>query len=179
MQCIKCKKKNVTQANYCIKCGYEFTKKEKDKAKKKDFWPRVYRIKEKIDFLTLGTLKDKWYIRLLLLILAVGGGIYLYLENGSEMKILKGEDYKIERKKNTNEYQLYSKKEIVGLNIYFPTTPKKVKVKCFDNNKKQLSSTDYKDGDNIVVSLKEKPYVCEIKMNKKNKVILYPKKEVE
>ena len=31
MKCIKCRKKNVSQANYCINCGYKFTEKEKTK----------------------------------------------------------------------------------------------------------------------------------------------------
>ena len=50
MKCIKCKKKNVSQANYCINCGYKFTEKDKEKSKKtlpaiifkiKDIWDTI------------------------------------------------------------------------------------------------------------------------------------------
>ncbi len=179
MRCPKCKKKNVTQATYCISCGHEFTKKEKETGIKKNVFAKIYRSKEKIDFLTLGTLKDKWYIRVLSLLLSIGGGFYLYFINGNTMKILKSEDYSIEHKKNSNEYLIITKKEEIPLNLYFPTTPKKISIDCFNKEKDKLSSKEYNDNKNIILSIKEKPYYCEIKMDSKNKVILYPKKEVE
>ena len=54
MKCIKCKKNNVSQANYCIKCGYKFTTKDKERSKK-SFPAIIFRIKE----IMLEELKNK------------------------------------------------------------------------------------------------------------------------
>ena len=178
MKCIECKTRNVSQATYCINCGYEFTKKEKEIASKKDFWARVYKIKEKIDFLTFGSIKDKWYVRVLLLLISIGGGIYLFYINGSTMKVIKSDDYQVQQKKHTNEYLITTKKEVLPLNLYFPHTPKKITVDCYNDKKEKISSKKYSEKE-VALYLKENPTFCEVAMNKKNKVILYPKKEVE
>ena len=179
MNCTRCKKKNVTQAKYCYSCGHEFTKEEKQLALKKDFAPRLYRRKQFYDKWTLNTLRDKWYMRVLLLLLSVGGGILLFTLNGNHMKILKSDQYNIKLLRTTKEYYLYTPYDETNLNLYFPHNPKIIYVDCYNNNKEKLSSNQYTNSKEVVISTTDNYDYCKIYIDKKNQVILHPIKEAK
>ena len=176
MKCKKCQKKNVTQAKYCYSCGYEFTQEEKKEALKKDFAPRLYHRKEFYDKWSLNTLQDKWYMRILLLLLSVGGGILLFTSNGNHIRILKSKQYDIKLLKTTKEYYLYTPYDETSLNIYFPHNPDIIYVDCY-KDKKKISSNKYKNSNELLISTVDNYEYCKIYIDKKNQVILHPIKE--
>ena len=108
MKCIKCKRRNVSQANYCFNCGYKFTESDKEKSKK-TLPAIIFKIKDIWDTITLSKLKDKWWYRTISFVLVIGLGVFMFIQNGIHLKILKSDDYEISRIKNTNKYYLSSK----------------------------------------------------------------------
>ena len=175
MRCLKCKTKNVSQAIYCISCGHKFTEKEYERAKKWSFASWISKIKNFWDFITLGTLKDKLIVRILLLIISVGGGIYLYYLNGSTLKIQKSDNYEIKYSKVNHEYYLYTSTQETSLNLYLPHNVDVIHIELYDKDGNILSKSDYTDiSDLTILSNDEDDNYYKIYIEKKNQIILHP-----
>ena len=175
MKCIKCKKKNVSQANYCIRCGYKFTKKDKENSEK-SFPAIVFKIKNIWDTITLSKLKDKWWFRIGSFIIVIGFGLFLFIQNGTSLKILKSDDYEISRIKNTNNYYLTSKNNETKLNMYLPHNVSNIYVDYYDSSGKKISNNKYSDINDITINVdNNNNYYC-IYIDDNNKVVLYTNK---
>ena len=175
MKCIKCKRKNVSQANYCINCGYKFT--EKDKAKNKKTFPAIiFKIKEIWDIITLSKLKDKWWYRIGSFILVIGLGVFMFIQNGINLKILKSDDYEISRIKNTNNYYLSSKNNETKLNIYLPHEVSNIYVDYYDAQGNEISKNKYNNINDITIIVDNNNNYYSIYIDDKNRVNLYPNK---
>ena len=175
MKCIKCKKKNVSQANYCINCGYKFTEKDKEKSKK-TLPAIIFKIKDIWDTITLSKLKDKWWYRTLSFILVIGFGVFMFIQNGIHLKILKSDDYEISRIKNTNNYYLSSKNSEIKLNIYLPHEVSNIYVDYYDASGKEISKNKYSDISDITIIVDNNDNYYNIYIDDLNKVTLYPNK---
>ena len=175
MKCIKCKKKNVSQANYCIRCGYKFTKKDKERSKK-TFPAIIFKIKNIWDTITLSKLKDKWWFRIGTFILVIGVGVFMFIQNGMHLKILKSDDYEILRIKNTNNYYLNSKNSETKLNLYLPHDVSNIYVDYYDSSGKEISKNKYNDINDITIKVDNNNNYYSIYIDDNNKVNLYPKK---
>ena len=138
MKCSKCGYENLLKANYCYKCGNQFTQQEKDAAKEKALIGKIEKAEEakgkfdKIkDILTLSFITDNVFVRLALIIapfiisLVLGGG-----SGGNQMKIRDSNEYDVYYNTSTQEYfvemdsgsvnlQLYVPQETESINIYF------------------------------------------------------------
>lgn len=173
MKCIKCKKRNVSQANYCIKCGYRFTEKDKENSKN-SFPATVYKTKELWDILTLGKLKDKWWFRIISFLLVIGLGVIMFIQNGTHLKILKSDTYEISKMKNTNNYYLSSKNKETKLNLYLPHEVSNIYVDYYDVSGYEISKNQYSDINDITIIVDNNNNYYNIYIDDNNKITLYP-----
>ena len=173
MKCIKCRKNNVSQANYCIKCGYQFNDKDKEKSKK-SFPAIVFKIKDMWDTVTLSKIKDKWWYRVGSFILVIGIGVLLFMQNGNHLKILKSNDYEISVLKNTNEYFLNSKSDETKLNLYLPHAVENIYVDYYSYLGEEISKNKYDNINDIIILVDNNKNYYKIYIDDKNEIILYP-----
>ena len=173
MKCINCKKKNVSQASYCIRCGYEFTDKDKEN-NKNSLAATVYRTKEVWDTITLSKIKDKWWYRILSFMFVVGLGVIMFIQNGTHLKILKSDNYEISKLKNTDNYYLKSPNKETKLNIYLPHEAANIYVDYYDESGNVISKNTYTDINDITILVNNNNNYYTIYIDDNNKVTLYP-----
>ena len=175
MKCTKCKKNNVSQANYCINCGYQFTEKDKLNGQK-SFPAIIFKIKDIWDKITLSQLKDKWWYRIGSFILVIGFGVFMFIQNGIHLKILKSNDYEISKLKNSNVYYLDSKNSETKLNLYLPHEANSIYVDYYDEFGNEISKNKYDNINDITIIVDNNNNYYSIYIDNHNKVILYPNK---
>ena len=178
MKCSKCKKSfKATQSIYCSTCGHKFTEKEYESNKKYSVASIISRIINTIDFVQNGNLGNKFIVRLILLLLTLGSGIYLYYINGSKIKILKSNDYEIEYYKEKNEYYLYTNDDSVTLNLYIPGNKDKIYISWYDENNKEITGNEFFSTDTKIVPNTDKNNYYIISSDSNNELILHPYKK--
>ena len=186
MKCKKCSCKNINSANFCNNCGNKFTEKEQKKAKR---WTLVWllegydKLMSYIDLSFLGdhiknkALKVLYKLSSVIIVLAIG--IYLLIANGINVKVLEGEDYKVQYNSKDEEYYLLSSKEETKLNLYIPNRAKEITVQLFDSDNKMIEENNYETDSEIVLNNNENGnyYIFEVKYGNNNldklKVFVY------
>ena len=129
MKCSKCGYENLLKANYCYKCGNQFTQQEKDAAKEKALIGKIEKAEEakgkfdKIkDILTLSFITDNLYVKIALIILPLvisllfGGG-----PKSNDIMILNSDGYDIYYNTDTDEYFLDLSGESAQLKVSVPS----------------------------------------------------------
>ena len=120
---------NLLKANYCYKCGNQFTQQEKDAAKEKALIGKIEKAEEakgkfdKIkDILTLSFITDNMYVKIALIILPLvisllfGGG-----PKSNDIMILNSDGYDIYYNTDTDEYFLDLSGESAQLKVSVPS----------------------------------------------------------
>ncbi len=174
MKCIKCKTDNVHNANFCMKCAYEFSEKEQFAAEK---WTvvgilkRIDNLKEKLSF---GWLLDHWAFKIGTTVGVLALGIGFIFTNGSEFKIVESDSYTGKYNEKLDEYYLYSKNEETNLNLYIPRKIDGLVIKHYDDNHKILSDIEYESVDDIVLDTNgcNDYYTLEAKYNENDKELI-------
>ena len=136
----------------------------------------MFKIKETWDKITLSKLKDKWWYRIGSFILVVGLGVFMFIQNGSHLKILNSDDYEISKLKNSNIYYLDSKNSETKLNIYLPHEVDNIYIDYYDESGNEISKNKYDDINDITIIVDNNNNYYSIYIDKDNKVILYPNK---
>ena len=158
VKCTKCETENRTCAHYCIKCRYEFTEEEQNRAKNKNLEGIIVRVFEKVDkiksFINLSFLTEKLWFQILSVVLVLGIGILSCFQNGIHLKILKSDAYQIYYHTKLNEYYLVVEEEKTQLNLYLPYQKQEITVKHMDLEN-ELESNIYQDGVDIVLMSNE------------------------
>lgn len=151
MKCSKCRSKNINIAKFCKSCGNAFTDKERETAKKGTFVWYLEKIDDIKSIVDLSFITGKLWFKISSIIFVLGIGIYFYMANGSEMKLLKSDQYKVEYNAKLDEYYLLVTKEKTNLELYFPENVKDIKVKNYDKENKILKEKKYKKDAEIIL----------------------------
>lgn len=152
MKCVKCKTDNIINANYCKNCGYEFSKKEKKKAKRWTlawFLEIIDKIKSIFD---LSIITGNILFKVLSVIVILIVGIYYSITSGTNLKILNSDNYQIQYNTKLDEYYLIANKEETTLNLYVPNRTKNIIIK-------------HLDGKDLIIEEKEYCKECEVLLN--------------
>lgn len=162
MKCTKCNKDNIISANYCKYCGYQFNKKEKEKAKRKTLVGKIEFLENAYEICTLKKITGHIIYKIATLIIVLLIGITLVCKNGTNVKILKSDNYKIKYNSNENVYYLLVNTDTVKLNLYVPNNNTKLEINHYDSNNNILKNTVINDN-NIVLdtNYNEDYYVIE------------------
>lgn len=175
MKCKKCKKKNRSDANYCIKCGKKFTKEEKDQAEKL-YLPTI--LKKIYDILTLSFITDNLIVRGFYILFILGLGIYMLFSMGSHLRILNNENYEVNYNKNKNTYYIFIDKEknlnTINAMMYVPNKIDKINLNYYDSKGKLIKKKKNikKNYINLIINKKENNYY-KITGNNKEEIKVY------
>ena len=151
MKCIKCKTDNVHNANFCMKCAYEFSEKEQEAAEKWTFIGIIKRFEKFKEKVTFGWLFDHLAFKIGSILGVLCIGIGFMLTNGTSFTIAESDNYIANYNKKLNEYYLYSEKDKTELSLYIPKEVDKLNVKHYDENNIVISDLNYKISDTIVL----------------------------
>ena len=145
LKCPRCKHKNVSQALYCYKCGYEFKSLEKEEAKKHGL--PVY-IKMFFDWTSKFKFKD-WKIWKILSIFAIlyTGLIYVY-QNGYQLKLEKSDEYTFSYSKQNKEYYVYLNQDS-KLKLYLPHETDSIYVYHYNEKNELIEANTFDNPDNV------------------------------
>lgn len=182
MKCIKCLTKNIDQANYCKKCGYEFNDKEREIASR---WTPVWVLKKiesfssflKEGFKPFKFITDTRTFKILSLLAVLGLGIYSMFQNGRDFSILSSADYTIEHNGSEQEYYLIVKEKETNLNMYVPNYIDEIVLKHYDEKDNILNEETYENKENFkIVADLDDYYVLSVKFGDKTddyKLLVY------
>lgn len=183
MKCIKCKSNNSYHSNYCKKCGNKFTKQEKDKAKR---WTLVWFLEKKDQIQSLwkfNFITDHILFKIASLLIILAIGIYSFLINGSHLKLLTGDNYKLQYNTKLDEYYLLAEENNIKLNLYIPEKADKLVVTYFDKDDKVIEEKTYNKNDviTIVSDSSDSYYLIRANYNNKGadslKIFVYQEEE--
>lgn len=175
MKCIKCRTVNINKANYCKNCGYHFSKKEQEAAKKWSFvWflEKIDKVKSlwKFSFIT-----DHILFKIASVAIVLGIGIYSCFANGTHLKILKTDEYQLQYNKDLKEYYLLTDNDQTKLNIYIPNQISEISIQQVASNDQIISEATYKkEQDIILVNTEETDYyLIKVKDSPKENLKIY------
>ena len=153
MKCINCKKINVIQANYCIKCGHSFSDKEKEIANKKSLLKKVVDLKKWYSNTPIKKITDSTAYKIGTIIgTIIVGLIFIYL-NGNYLKLEKSNNYTYTYDKDKNAYYLYLKENESNINLYLPHKTNKFYVKIYDKTNNLIKENEYTNINDIKIIL--------------------------
>lgn len=149
MNCKKCKKKNINKANFCKYCGNEFTEKERKYAKRKTIVGKLELIEKGYKLWKFKFITDSIIFKIASLIILIIIGIYLTINNGNDIKIMKSDMYQVEYNTKSDEYYLLVDKDKINLDLYVPNNIKKIRIKHMNKNGDIILEDDYEINEEI------------------------------
>lgn len=165
MKCSKCNKNNVTQAKYCKWCGKKFTKKEIELGKENSIPSKINKIRDNYKKLTLSKYTDSIIFKVLSIVFILIVGCLYIFNNGTNLKLINGEDYRFDYNKKLNEYYVYPLySDYASLNMYFPRKANLIYVKYIPDIKDNSSypietrSLDSTDKSNLILNYRGNGY---------------------
>jgi len=158
MRCIKCGIKNITSANYCKRCANKFTKKEQKKSRQKTIVGKIELIENVYNTCTLKIITDHIIFKICSLLIVLGIGIYFWVNNGLDLKLLNGDNYDIQYNIKEDEYYFMTSNTKVFLNLYVPNRTEEIVVKHYDKSNEIIEEKKYKPTEEIVLETKENEY---------------------
>ena len=153
MKCKKCNKKNVSQANFCIKCGNKFTKSEQELAQKKGIINKLISIKEWYNNLLINRITSSKTYQIGSIVLVLALGIYYINVNGNSLKIMASDNYKVEYNTTNGYYYLYLKEDISNINLYSPKKVDNFYLNYYDSDNTLISTNNFNNINDIKVEI--------------------------
>ncbi len=152
MKCIDCKTKNINDANYCIKCCHKFTEEEQKKAKKKTIVGIIESIENAYSICTLKVITDHILYKILSILLLLGLGLNIVINNGNSIRIEHNDAYEISYNELKKEYYLKVKEEETNIELYVPNKVKKLTLKHWNKDNKLIEEKEYNDNNSVKAS---------------------------
>lgn len=151
MKCIKCTEKNINSANYCKKCGYNFSDIERNAARRWSFvWflEKIDKIKEIFD---LSFITDHIVFKIISILVILGIGILNFLDKGVNLKILESSNYKVQYNTEIDEYYLITNNNQINLNLYIPNRTNNLALKHLDKENNIILEKNYQKAEEITL----------------------------
>ncbi len=171
MKCVKCKKENITKANYCKTCGSQFSKEEQEKARKKTLVGKIERLEKAYNLCTLKAITGSTIFKVISLLIVLLIGLYFLFNFGNKVKLLESPEYKIEYNTKLKEYYLLVKNDEVDLNLFVPNKIDNLGVKIVNKNNQEISRTEYEKNDEIKLFANGEDYYYLIDDNKVDDIL--------
>lgn len=176
MKCSKCGKRNVIQANYCIKCGNRFSK--EDKLNAKSLFKVIVNIKKWYANTPIKKITDSTIYKIGTIVIILLIGIFTMLLNGNYLKLLESNNYSYSYDEKINAYHLYLNEDESNINLYLPHKIDKFYVQSYDNDNNLISENIYDDVNDIKIVLDCNYYVISYSKHKtkRNTIKIYPER---
>ena len=183
MKCIKCKTNNITKANYCKNCAYNFSEKEQKIARRKTLIGKLEWIEDIYEVCSLKVITNHILFKVFSIVLILSFGVYLWLSNGLSLKLLNNDNYKIQYNKSQDEYYVISTQNKIPIDLYVPERYEKIIIKHFDENNNMIESHDFLKTDIITLESNDNGYyILEAVYKEKSeqlKIFAYLEKDIE
>lgn len=181
MKCKKCKKRNVIQANYCIKCGNRFSNIEKNIAEKRSILKKIVDLKKWYSNTKFKKITDSIPYKIGTIIGTIIAGLILMYLNGNYLKLEESNNYTYTYDKNKNAYYLYLNENESNINLYLPHKINKFYVSLYNEEDKIIKENEYTDINDIKIILDENEnnyYMISYSKNKnkRNTIKVYTRK---
>lgn len=185
MKCSKCHKKNIREANYCKYCGKAFTDTEKERAAHSGGmrFVNVFQKLKKLDEIrTLSIIKDNVIVKIVVLVIVLGIGIYNIITMGGDLKVLDNKIYDVKYNDKTSEYYVLLDKDNrdniieVSLDLFIPNHIKKLNFAYYDEAGELINENQYDKDDKLMVSanrLKDNYYIVSDADDKNENIKVY------
>lgn len=158
MKCIKCTEENINKANYCKKCAYKFSKKEQEIARKHTFVGKLELIEKIYNVCKLKIITDHILFKIFSILFVLGVGIYIWINDGINLKLLNSKNYEIHYNTNEEEFYLISEKDKIPLNLYIPNRVENIEIKHYSKDGEMLEKNKYDKDDDIVLEAHSEDY---------------------
>ena len=165
MICGKCQEKNLYKAHYCKKCGYKFSEEERQKAYDKTIYGTLNKVKDVYETISLDKITGNIYFKIISILVVLGYGIFSFVNNGNELKILDSDQYKVQYNTKTKEYYLLSDDAQVNVSLYLPKEADSIHVREFDSTSTVLEESEYTIEDKIILEKNKNYYEVEAVYN--------------
>lgn len=176
MKCIKCTEENINKANYCKKCAYKFSKKEQEIARSHTLVGKLELLETAYNVCKFKIITDHILFKIFSILFVLGVGIYIWINNGIDLKLLNSEEYEVQYNIKEEEYYLISEKDKVPLNLYVPNRVENIDIKHYSKDKELIEKLEYdKDDDIILEAHSEDYYILKVNYlhNKSTKLKIY------
>ena len=151
MICKKCNEKNLYKAHYCQKCGYAFTDEDREIAYSKTIYGLYNKLEDLYKKLTLDTITGSIYFKVLSIVCVLAVGVYGFLSNGNQMKIMESEQYEVQYNTKTCEYYLLTDLDEISVALYLPKEAEVLRVLEVDSYNQLVNENEYTIEDSIVL----------------------------
>lgn len=167
MKCPQCRKKNLNKANYCQKCGYKFTDKDKEQIKENFFVAVLKRLDWIYDFFTGDWIKNNIFFRIFSVLIVLVIGLYMVYTMGWKLSLLNNEAYKVKYNEQLDTYYILIANNLKDENVkeidaafYIPNRINTLDLTYYDENNNIISQKEYekKDRYSLNVNAKENNY---------------------
>ena len=158
MKCIKCKTVNINKANYCKKCAYHFSEAEQKAARSKTLIGKIEKIEKLKSICDLSIITGHILFKIGSILLVLVIGIYFWITNGINLKILNSDNYEIQYNTVEQEYYLMTKENKIPLDLYVPNRTKDIVIIHYDENNNVIESKKYDKDEDIILETKQKEY---------------------
>ncbi len=133
MICKNCRKDNILDAKYCIKCGNKFSKKERSDARRFTLVGLLETIDSIDNVKCLAIITKNKIFRIIVLIAIILIGVINIVTNGYNMKLNKNDNYSIMHYKDM--YYIIVDKEKSTVDLYIPNRIDNLQVELIDAEK--------------------------------------------
>lgn len=158
MRCIKCKTVNINKANYCKKCAYHFSEAEQKAARSKTLIGKIEKIEKLKSICDLSIITGHILFKIGSISIVFIIGIYFWINNGINLKLLNSNHYKIYYNTNEKEYYLMTESNKIPLDLYIPNRTENIVITHYDENNNIIESKKYKKEEDIILETKQKEY---------------------
>ncbi len=156
MKCIKCREKNITNANYCTKCGYKFS--DEEKKKKNIFTVILDFLKFVYNVVTLKIFTDSNIVQVAYVVGVFCLGIYMLFSMGIHLKVLDSSQYEVLYNKDSNVYYVLLDDNVdasVLVNMYVPNKISTFNVSYYKENGSLIENNKLEKDNKVTLAVNQ------------------------
>lgn len=128
MNCLKCGETNVTKAQFCKKCGREFSDEERDEAYEKTVYGKIEKLEKLHGYISLEAITTHPAFRIAVLVLILIWGLYVGRPHGNHLTILESDNYQVQQNEVNEDFYVLTERNTVTLRLYFPEEPEMIRL---------------------------------------------------
>lgn len=160
MKCTKCNSELNYGAKFCNNCGEEIPENINKEIYDKSVWGYADKFLNWYDKLTLKKVTGNIFFKIAILLIVLGIGLFSSYSSFANIRLLKSDDYSIERDTKTGIYYILTEKDQVNIGMYIPKSAENVVVTGYLNDTESetvLSPEEFTTG--IVARKNEFEYI--------------------
>ena len=151
------------EAKYCTVCGEKTSTEALQSEYKHTLWGKLQTAEDWYSKLSLKKFTGHIFVKIVVLVAVLAYGGYQLWQNGSEIKILASDEYRVAYNETLDEFYIQTEKDEINLNLYIPPFADEVKITgCAADDsvleERTLKSTEYKEEDAFKIVKNEFSY---------------------